>query len=233
VTFRLGVFDVFTYTIPGSLYLALIAFLGEKLSWINIGDFKSVPTLVLVGALLIGSYLLGYSANPVAELLDRSLRWWKAVYIRLHDRKNLEAQGPDPKSRAYATANKYLLQALAETKERDVALEISRYRATGLMLRNCAPPFLVACVVSVVEAENGNHRVGAILCALFFGGAVLSCIGQGKLLRVWADAKIMQICYWIPDIDDMIAFPGTPTESPGSVHPAAASFVAEVDSKHK
>jgi hypothetical protein len=229
VTFQLGVFDVFTYTIPGSLYLALIAFVGEKLGWIRVGDFRSVPTLVLVGGLLIGSYLLGYSANPVAEQLDRSMRWWKAAYVRAHARKSLEPQGPDPKSRAYATADKYLLQALAETRERDVALEISRYRATGLMLRNCAPPFLIACVVAVVEAAHGSHRVAAILCALFFGGAMLSCIGQGKLLRTWADSKTLQICYWIPDVDKMIACPGMPTASPCSAHPATTSCAGEVD----
>jgi hypothetical protein len=42
----LGLFDVFTYIVPGSLYLALIVFVAEKFSWIEIGQLKNVPSLM-------------------------------------------------------------------------------------------------------------------------------------------------------------------------------------------
>jgi hypothetical protein len=76
------------------------------------------------------------------------------------------------------------------------------------MLRNCSVPFLFASVVSIVEVATGNRPLLAALCAVLFAGAVLSCIRQGKRLRVWAGMKTLQICYWIPGIDEMIARPG-------------------------
>ena len=124
MTIQLGLFDVFTYTIPGSLYLALIAFVGERLHWLDIGDFRSVPSIVLVGGLLICSYLLGFAANPVAEQLDRWLTWWKAVYAMEDIREAFTEQVPTAGNRPYCSADKYLLQALAEATQSGVALEI-------------------------------------------------------------------------------------------------------------
>jgi hypothetical protein len=207
MTIQLGLFDVFTYTIPGSLYLALITYIGERFSWFNVGGLKDVPSLVLIGGLLIFSYIVGFVADPVAAQLDRWLRHWKAEY-QSDVRETFMEQVPGVDRRLYAKADTYLLLALAETTQKEAALEISRLRATGLMLRNCSVPFLFASVVSIVEVATGNRPLLAALCAVLFAGAVLSCIRQGKRLRVWADMKTLQICYWIPGIDEMIAHPG-------------------------
>jgi hypothetical protein len=206
MTIQLGLFDVFTYTIPGSLYLALISYIGERLGWFDIANLKNVPSLVLIGGLLICSYIVGFVADPVAAQLDRWLRHWKAKYHG-HARETFKEQVPSAGTRSYAMADLYLLLALAETTYKEAALEISRLRATGLMLRNCSVPFLFASVVSIVEAAIGSRPLLAALCALLFAGAVLSCIFQGKRLRVWADMKTLQICYWIPGIDNMILHP--------------------------
>lgn len=208
MTIQLGLFDVFTYTIPGSLYLGLISYIGQRLGWFDIGNLKNVPSLVLIGGLLICSYIIGFAADPVAAQLDRWLRHWKAKY-RGHARETFKEQVPSAGARSYAMADLYLLLALAETTYKEAALEISRLRATGLMLRNCSVPFLLASVVSIVEAATGMRPLLAALCALLFAGAVLSCIFQGKRLRVWADMKTLQICYWIPGIDNMVSGPGS------------------------
>ena len=203
MSISLGLFDLFTYIIPGSLYLALIAYAAERFSWIEIGQFGNVPSLVLFGGILIASYLLGFVADPLAAQLDKRMRFWKARYQE--DAKEVfKTRAPGAARRLYVRADLYLLLAAAETSQKEAALEISRFRATGLMLRNCSVPFLVACVVSIAEAIVGTHPVAAILCAVFFGAAVFSCIGQGARLRGWANMKTLDICYWIPDIDDMV-----------------------------
>lgn len=220
MTIQLGLFDVFTYTIPGSLYLAVAAFVCAQLGWIDIGDFNNVPSIVLVGALLIGSYVAGFAADPIAAQLDRWMRRWKAIYAGEDIGATFYAQVPAAERRPYATANVFLLQALAETMQREVAMEISRFRATGLMLRNCAVPFLMASIVSMVEAAVSTNRAAAILCAVLFGAAALSCVGQGRRLRGWAAMKTLQICYWIPGIDEMITYHGKDGPSSPSVpHP--------------
>jgi hypothetical protein len=231
VSIQLGLFDVFTYTIPGSLYLALIAYVTDRLGWINIASLKTAPDLVLAGALLIASYVAGFVTNPVAEQLDHGLRYWLTPMLarrlkpRLRPRMErllwqfaaidpevvrttFEEQAPCAEGRAYMKADQYLLLALAEANKKDAALEISRFRATGLMLRNCAVPFLLASMVCIGDAASRANLPAALICALLFAGAVPSCIGQGKRLRQWAEMKTLQVCYWIPDIDERI----TPAE---------------------
>jgi hypothetical protein len=60
MSISLGLFDLFTYIVPGSLYLALVAYVADRLGWIGIGQFKDVPSLVLFGGIVIASYLLGF-----------------------------------------------------------------------------------------------------------------------------------------------------------------------------
>jgi hypothetical protein len=231
VSIQLGLFDVFTYTIPGSLYLALIAYVTNRLGWIDIAHLKAVPDLVLAGALLIASYVVGFVTNPAAEQLDHGLRYWLvptlarrlkpwlrprverlfwrfAAIDRAVVRKTFGERAPGAEGRAYLKADQYLLLALAEANKKEAALEISRFRATGLMLRNCAVPFLLASIVCIGEAASGANLPAALMCAVLFAGGVPSCIGQGKRLRQWAEMKTLQICYWIPDIDERI----TPAE---------------------
>jgi hypothetical protein len=203
MSISLGLFDLFTYIVPGSLYLALVAYVADRLGWIGVGQFKDVPSLVLFGGIVIASYLLGFVAEPLAEQLDRRMRFWKARYQE-DAREVFEASVPGAVHRAYVKADLYLLLAAAETSQKEVALEISRLRATGLMLRNCSVPFLGACIVSIAEAIAGTHLAAAVLCAVFFVAAVLSCLRQGKRLRGWANTKTLQICYWIPGIDDAV-----------------------------
>ena len=203
MSISLGLFDVFTYIVPGSLYLALIVYVAEKFSWIEIGQLKNVPSLVLFSGILIICYLLGFVADPLAAQLDKRMRFWKARY-REDAKEIFKTRAPGAVHRVYVKADLYLLLAAAETSQKEAALEISRFRATGLMLRNCSVPFLGACIVSVAEAIAGIRPAATILCAVFFAAAVLSCIGQGKRLREWANMKTLDICYWIPGIDEMV-----------------------------
>ena len=48
-----GLFDIFTYIVPGSLYLALIAYVAERLSGFEIGQFRNVPSLAILGPQLL------------------------------------------------------------------------------------------------------------------------------------------------------------------------------------
>jgi len=203
VSITLGLFDVFTYLIPGSLYLALASYVADRFGWIDVGHFRNVSSLVLLGAILIASYLLAFVADPLAALLEKVMRFLRVIHQE-DVTETFKARVPGAADRAFVTASPYLLLALAETNHREAAMEISRFRATGLMLRNCSIPFLAACIVSIAQAIAGPRSGPAIICAILFAAAVWSSIRQGKRLREWAVMKTLEICYWIPGIDDMV-----------------------------
>jgi hypothetical protein len=203
LSLSLGLFDVFTYMVPGSLYLSILLFLTDSRHLIHFQSFVGVPSIVLIVGLLIASYLLGWASEPLAEALTRAVQFRAASNDELA-RKAFAESTPGAVGRPFAQADIYLLLAAAEIHAQDAATEISRLRATGLMLRNCSVPFLAACALAVFEATTGHDTPVSATAAVLFAAAAISVLRAGRRVRRWAISKTLQICYWIPEIDEAI-----------------------------
>ena len=83
-------------------------------------------------------------------------------------------------------------------------MEISRVRATGLMLRNCSVPFLLASAAAIVKTATGHDAPVSVIAAIHFAAAAFSVLRSGKRLQNWANVKTLQICYWIPEVDALL-----------------------------
>lgn len=74
------------------------------------------------------------------------------------------------------------------------------------MLRNSALALVfalvVAVVVAVVELVVGPDRVLAGVCAGLLLVSLTAAIRHGRRVRHWDRLKTLEICFWIPDIDD-------------------------------
>lgn len=213
MSLSLGLFDVFTYMVPGSLYLSVLLFVTSSSHLVHLGSLKDVPSIVLLAGVLIASYLLGWAAEPMANVLNRAMHA-RATSNEAAARQGFAAMVPSAAGRPFVHADIYLLQAAAEMHAKDAATEISRLRATGLMLRNCSVPLLAACAVAVAEAAAGRHTTASVIAAVLFAAAAISMLRAGRRMRSWAYGKTLQICYWIPEIDEAIR-----QSTPASVQP--------------
>lgn len=203
MSLSLGLFEVFTYMVPGSLYLSVLLFIAHWLGLVNLGSLKDVPSILIFAGVVIASYLLGSVTEPMAEVLSRALRFSASKQDAVI-RRAFAADVPSAAGRPFMQADIYLLLAAAEIHAKDAALEISRLRATGLMLRNCSVPFLIASAVATAEAATGRHTAVSVISAVLFAAAVVSVLRSGRRLRTWATSKTLQICYWIPEIDETV-----------------------------
>jgi hypothetical protein len=70
MSLALGIFDIFTYAIPGSLYLLLGAYVASRLGWVNLGDLGTSPSVILVAAIIIASYLAGHLTYALGTAVD-------------------------------------------------------------------------------------------------------------------------------------------------------------------
>jgi hypothetical protein len=70
------------------------------------------------------------------------------------------------------------------------------------MLRNAAPPLMLACVVAIAELFFGSKPALAAGCAALFALGFFSLIVQGRRLDHWAIMKTLELCFWLPDIDE-------------------------------
>ncbi|MFE0894352.1 hypothetical protein [Streptomyces smyrnaeus] len=198
----MGIFDLFTYGIPGALHLSLIIYVLARLNLIDLASLASAPSVLqLVGA-AVASYLLGQLAYPLSALLDKvAPRWnWSGDHARLE----FVARVPESRERAFVRADTSLLLAAAELHDKEAAGEITRLQGVALMLRNSALALVFALVVAVLELVLGPARLPAGGCAALLLVCLIAAIRHGRRVRHWDRLKTLEICFWIPDIDDRL-----------------------------
>ncbi|MEV6906626.1 hypothetical protein [Amycolatopsis sp. NPDC051071] len=200
MNFAIGVFDLFAYTIPGALYMAFFGYLGAKLHVLTAASVGGVPTVVLVVVIVVLSFLLGYLAYPLGEALER-------VVPRRRRRNAAEEfvrRMPSAKDRLYLKESPHLLLGAIQLHDKDIAVDVSRLRASGLMVRNCAPPLLFGAIAAIVEIFAGRHPFIAAGMAALLLLASLTLVSQGRKLALWAGMKTFELCFWLPEIDEKL-----------------------------
>lgn len=198
VTFAVGIFDLFTYAIPGSLYLAFFAHVIARLHLLGGGAMAGTPAWLLVVFVVLLSYLFGYLAYPAGAAANR-------IVPRRRERNPSQEflrRVPTSEGRDFVNADKFLLLSALELHDKDVAVAVTRLRAAGLMLRNSAPPLALGFGAAVVELFVGRNPALAAGCAVLLLGGFVAFIVQARRLAHWAAMKTLELCYWLPDIDD-------------------------------
>ncbi|MFI7119576.1 hypothetical protein [Amycolatopsis sp. NPDC049868] len=203
MNFAIGVFDLFAYTIPGALYVAFFGYLGTKLHILTAASIGGVPTVALIVVIVVLSFLLGYLAYPLGEALER-------IVPRRRSRNAPEEflrRTPEAEGRPFLKENTHLLLGALQLHDKEVAADVTRVRASGLMVRNCAPPLLFGAVAAIVEIFAGKHPFIAAGFAVLFLLASLTLVTQSRKFGLWAGMKTLELCFWIPEIDEKLAAP--------------------------
>ncbi|WP_370937188.1 hypothetical protein [Amycolatopsis sp. cg13] len=201
MTFAIGLFDLFTYAIPGALHLAFLAYLAGRLHWLDLAAVSRGPGVVLVIGIVVASYLLGYLAYPLGA---RAARWLPRLRKR-NPREAFLSRNPAAQGRLFVEADPFLLLSALQLHDADVAAEATRLRSAGLMLRNASPAMALGFVASVVELVVGSHPVFAACAAVLFAGAFPALVAQGRLLSYWASVKTLELSFWVPEVEETLA----------------------------
>jgi hypothetical protein len=207
VTIAIGIFELFTYAIPGSLYLAFFTYVAGRAHWVDLAAVSRTPVFLLVVAVILISYLVGYLGYPLGDVAD------KVVPRRRKRNTNSEflRRNPAAKDREYLTADPFLLLAGLQLHNAEVAADVTRLRASGLMLRSSAPPMLFAAVAAIVELFISRSPVFAVTSAVVFLVAFFALVAQGRRLGHWARMRTLEVGFWLPDVDEKFRTgPGSP-----------------------
>lgn len=217
MSLSLGVWDVFAYVVPGSLYLAFAAFVAARLGWVAIGPVLHAPTIVLAGGIAVSSYVLGLATYPLGAVADR---WLPGRPRAAQARAEFARRTPAARDRAFLQADMALLRAAVEIHEKDSSLEIARLGAIRIMIRNCAVPLAATSLACACTAIAGGDRVLAATASLTTAAVATAAIWQARRFRHWWYMKTLETCYWIPAIDQAITNTpkkaGPPAPAPGN-----------------
>ncbi|WP_336158812.1 hypothetical protein [Amycolatopsis sp. VC5-11] len=201
MTFAIGLFDLFTYAIPGALHLVVLAYLAGRLHWIDLAAVSHGPGVVLVIGIAVASYLLGYLAYPLGARAGR----WLPRRRKRNPREEFLRRNPSARGQAFVEADPFLLLSALQLHDADAALEATRLRTAGLMLRNSSPAMAFGFVAAVVELIVGPHPVFAACAAVLFAAAFPALVAQGRLLSYWASVKTLELSFWVPEVEETLA----------------------------
>ena len=193
-----GVFDLFTYAIAGGLYLALGGYVADRVGLVELSALNGVNGVLLVVGAVVASYLLGILGYPLGALLNRVVPRRRRETPRAEFRR----RNPAARDRGYVDADSFLLLAAVQVHDTELAADVNRLRASGLMARNSGPALALASVTAVVEVFASGRPWLAAGCAVVFGAASVLLVLQGRKLGHMASIKTLELSFWLPDVDD-------------------------------
>jgi len=199
VNLALSVFDVFAHAIPGSLYLGLTFYALWRMRMTEVILALSISGAVTAVVLAFASYLLGHATYGAGRWISRVSRT-SARPDRV--RAEMRKRSPDARDRHFMDRDPFELLARLELEHPTAAAEVSRLRASSLMLRSCTPALLLIFVMSVVEAALGSSGWRCAGIATLAVILAVACARRGRVLADWAHMKTLELAYWaIPDSD--------------------------------
>jgi hypothetical protein len=198
VNIVVGVFDLFTYTIAGGLYLAVAGYVADRIGLVELAALSSANGVLVVIGVVVLSYLMGLLAYPLGALLNRVVPRRRQRDARAEFRR----RNPAARDRDFVRADSFLLLSAIQMHNMDVATDVNRLRASGLMSRNAGPALVLAAVTALVEVFTSGHPVLAAVCMVVFAGGSLLLVAEGRRLSHMASIKTLELSFWLPDVDD-------------------------------
>lgn len=199
MSLTLSIYDLFAYAIPGSLYLALLAYVGDRFGWVSLEGATSLSTTTLLIGAALASYLLGLLTYQLGRFVERAL---PGSGNTISDgQRGFLAYASGPHAESVVEGDPFFLFTSALIRAKEAALEVSRFRAGALMLRNSVPALILALIVCLIEVVGGEHQLLAgCSAALFLGGAVTALRHSREQAR-WAVEMTFQIAYCIEEAE--------------------------------
>jgi hypothetical protein len=187
MSIRLSIYDLFAYTIPVGIILAIVLYITQKYQVFSF-DFINLPLLELLGIGIL-AYLLGYFIDPVAKVL-----WYRFFCPKnLHQATltDFNKRHPDIEI-PFQKADWYVSFAYIKKNSFEMMEELEHLKVTNIMLRNSSFGFLIFGIVFMFEFLSHNflpiYIIASILC--FVIAVVL--VKQAVTFQQWFFVGIFQ-----------------------------------------
>jgi hypothetical protein len=186
MSITLGIYDFFSYTVPGIFYILVINRLLMLLNLpsINIGNLD----ISLGGALLwfVVSYVVGHLMDSFAIRLYYAVNKFHAETIAMKEfrekNKNLDID--------FTINNRQTLFSVIRHNDMNLALYIDNFKAISIMLNNISLALLLLSVVEVIEIIVNGYSVFALIILVSSLGFSYVAITRSALFNKWHWAAV-------------------------------------------
>jgi hypothetical protein len=195
MAFVLGVLDLLAYAIPGSLYLAVFVYVASRAGWVDVPTLLQTPSLLLLIAVAVAAFLTGQAAYALGSLVDR-VNPFGSDDPPGRAKEEFLRRNPVAADRRFLEVDPFVLLAALEAADNESAAEVSRLRATGLMLGRSMPALVLGAVTALVETVTGGLPLFAGLTALVLALVAAGCLYQAATFGRWAIVRTYELSYW-------------------------------------
>ena len=200
MAFILGIFDLLAFAIPGSLYLTVFGYVAHRAGWIDVPALLTLPSLILLIAVAIAAFLTGQASFALGILIDR-INPFGSDDLPGEAKEEFLRRNPIAATRRFLQVDPFTLLAALEADDDDAAAEVSRLRATGLMLSRSVPPLALGAATAVVELFTGETPLFAGLTGLVLALVAAGCMYQAATFPKWAMIRTYELSYWNDGIE--------------------------------
>lgn len=204
MNFTLGVFDVVGSALPGFAYLFLASYVAERAELLKVTVLLERNAAVTSFAAALTAYAIGLLTYGIGRWV---VRRFDAAFRGGKDsaREAFLSRCPQAAGRPFVAADRMLLLAKLELVDRESAVEVSRVRATAVMLRGLVAPLAAGAVVAVLDGvTHGRWVEGLLVAALLTTGSVLALLRGSEMTR-WAHQKTLELAFWVDGVDERLA----------------------------
>ena len=200
----LGIFDLLSYAIPGSLYLSAFAYISHRAGWIDIAGVLQLPSVVLLIGVAIATFLIGQAVHPLGSLIDR-INPFGAADLSDEAREALLRRNPAAGTRRFLQLDPFTVLAALEVDAGEAAADVARLRSVGQMLSRSVPAFLLGAAIALVEIFTGRFALFAGLTGLVLVLVGAGCLRQSATFRRWAIIRTYELAFWSEGMDARLA----------------------------
>jgi hypothetical protein len=188
MSFALGFYEIFSYAIPGFLYILVVnGFLQLfKLPHMNLGQIPG--TLGFVALMAVLSYLAGHLVDPIAY------RWYLLFNRKSADEAaigGLKGKYPQIKIE-FSAGDRRLLYSFIKHKNLSLAEYLDKFNAIGILLQNLSLGLCLFALTQIAYIVLTGHflqyGLGAILGLVFS----FIAIKRGALFKGWYTQGIFE-----------------------------------------
>jgi hypothetical protein len=203
MAFILGIFDLLAYAIPGSLYLTTFAYVSHRAGWIDIPSLLGLPSLVLLVAVAVASFLTGQASYPLGSMVERFNPFGSKEPSK-EAREEFVRRNAIETPRRFLQLDPFTLLAALEADDREAAADVFRLRSVGLMLDRSVPALTLGAVIALVEIFTGRIPLFAGLTGLVLALVAAGCLYQAASFRKWAIIRTYELSFWNDDMDERL-----------------------------
>lgn len=193
MSFTVGIYDVFAYTLPGFLYIYIIyAFIsrieGFRLAQLTLPTIPDGYGLLILVLFLVLAYMLGHLFDVFAHwFVFRLFRSHKFSDAMLERTKKLHADLDirfKPKDRG-------LLFSMLRQRNIEHAHIIDSFEATSIMLRNIS---LGSFLLALLQIPSIFLNLSMFSIAVVFGLLVISIVARkrSQMFHAWSITEIFE-----------------------------------------